>query len=53
MVEQFAAEGADDSFGEGVLPGRASSGENLGQAHAFHSLPELATVDAVAITERR
>ncbi len=51
VVEKLAAEGANDSFGERVLPGRAWRRENLGQAHALHSLPELATVDAVAVTE--
>ncbi len=49
VVEQFAAEGANDAFGERVLPGRARRSENLGHAHALHSSPELATVDAVAI----
>src|SRR5229473_5085258 len=32
VVEKLAAEGADDAFGEGVLPGRARRSENLGQA---------------------
>ncbi len=53
VVEQFAAEGANDAFGERVLPGRARRSENLGHAHALHSSPELATVDAVAIPQRR
>ena len=52
VVEQFASDGANDSLGEGVLPGReAWRSENLGRAHALHSSPELATVDAVAIAQ--
>src|SRR6266851_4303460 len=51
LVEQFAAEGANDAFGEGVLPGRAWRSENFGQPHALRSSPELATVDAVAIAQ--
>jgi hypothetical protein len=51
LVEQFASDGANDSLGEGVLPGRAWRSENLGRAHALHSSPELATVDAVAIAQ--
>ena len=44
VVEKLAAEGANDAFGEGVLPGRA-------WRSALHSPPELATVDAVAIAQ--
>jgi len=51
MVEQFVSDGANDSVGERVLPGRAWCGESLGRAHALHSSPELATVDAVAIAQ--
>ena len=51
VVEKFAAEGANDAFGEGVLPGRAWGSENLGQAHALHSSPKLAAVDVVAIAQ--
>ena len=51
VVEKLAADGADDSLGERVLPGRAWCSENLGQAHALRSSLELAPVDAVAITE--
>ena len=43
VVEKLAAEGSNDAFSEGVLPGRARRSENLGQAHALHSSPELAT----------
>ena len=32
VVEKLAAEGANDAFSEGVLPGRARRSENLGQA---------------------
>ncbi len=49
VVEQFASDGANDALGERVLPGRAWCGEHLGDAHAFHPLPELATIDAVTI----
>src|SRR5712692_10527748 len=52
VVEKLTADGADHAFVEGVLPGRAWRSENLGQAHALHSSPELATVDAVVITEQ-
>ncbi len=51
VVEKLAAEGANDAFTEGVLPGRARRSENLDRAHALHSSAELATVDAVAITQ--
>src|SRR5713226_919505 len=52
VVEQFASDGADQALGEGVLPRRARCGENLGRAHALHSLPKLAPEDAVAIAEQ-
>jgi len=51
LVEKLAAEGANDAFGEGVLPGRAWCGEHLGDAHAFHPSPKLAAVDVVAIAQ--
>ena len=51
VVEQFVSDGANDSLGERILPGRAWRSENLGQAHALHSSPELATIDAVAIAQ--
>lgn len=34
MVEKLAADGADDSFGERVLPGRAWRSENLATARS-------------------
>ena len=41
MVEQFTPDGADQPFGERVLPRRTWRGENLDDANSFHSLPEL------------
>ena len=41
VIEKFTADRADHAFGEGVLPRRAWRSENLGEAHALHSSPEL------------
>src|SRR6266852_9692697 len=45
VVEQFASDGAAQSLGERVLPGRAWCGEHLGDPHARHPSPKLAAVD--------
>src|SRR2546427_12176920 len=50
-VKELAADGADHAFGEGVLPGRAWCGENLGDANTLHPSSKLAAVDSVAIAE--
>ncbi len=52
MVEEFASDGADQTLGEGVLPGGARCRENLGNAHAFRASPELVAVNAVAIAKK-
>src|SRR5258708_30275964 len=51
MVEKLVADGADQSLGERVLPGRACCGEHLGDAHAPHPSPKLAAIDVVAIAQ--
>ncbi len=53
VVEQLAADGADHSLGEGVLPGGAWCRENLGDAQALHPSSKLAAVDAVAIAKEK
>src|SRR6266849_2743459 len=51
VVEQFASDGANDSLGERVLPGRAWCGEHFGDADASHPSPKLVAVDVVAIAQ--
>ena len=51
VVEEFASDGANHAFDEGVLPGRPRCGENLGDADALHPSPELVAVDAVTNPE--
>jgi len=52
VVEELAADCADYALGQGVLPRRSRSGENLGDADASHPLPKLGAVDTVAIAEQ-
>jgi hypothetical protein len=52
LVKKLTADGADHVLGEGVLPGRAWRSENLSQAHALHSSPELVTVAAIAVAQQ-
>ena len=52
VIQARAAEGADDPFGEGVLPGCAGGGEDLTNSHALDSPRELLAVDRVSITEQ-
>jgi len=51
VVEKLAADGADQSLGEGVLPRGAWCREDLVDVHALHPSPKLASVDAVAIVK--
>jgi transcriptional regulator with PAS, ATPase and Fis domain len=53
VVEKLAADGADQSLGEGVLLRGAWCREDLGDAHALHPSSKLAAVDAVAIAKER
>ncbi len=51
MVQQLAADGADQALSEGVLPEGAWCRYNLGDAHALHPSSKLAAMDAVAIAK--
>ncbi len=51
VVEELAPNRTDYPLDEGILPGRARCGENLGDADALHPSAKLAAVDAVSITE--
>ena len=51
VVEEFAPDRADHTLGEGVLPRRSRSSENLINAHDSHPLLKLGAVDAVAIAQ--
>jgi hypothetical protein len=52
MIEAVAADGADHSLHEGILPGCARGGEDLADAHALDSPRELLAVNHVSITEQ-
>jgi hypothetical protein len=52
MVEALAADGADHSLHEGILPGCARGGEDLADVHALDSSRELLAIDRVSITEQ-
>jgi len=53
VVEQLAADGANYALGEGVLPGRARCGEDLGDAHALHPSAKVDAVCAISIAEEK
>jgi hypothetical protein len=50
-IEAFAANGADDALGEGILPGSARCDDNLANAHALDPALEISAVDGIAIAE--
>jgi hypothetical protein len=52
VVEALAADRADDTLREGVLPGCAWGGGDLADRHTFDSPPELIAGDTVSITEQ-
>src|SRR5882762_5538827 len=51
VVEEFAADGADHAFDEGILPRGAWCSENLGDEHALRPSSKLTAVNAVAIAQ--
>ena len=53
MVQTLSAYGADDSFALRILPGRGGRDEDFVDAHAFDSLLEVVTVDAIAIADQK
>src|SRR5262245_48899191 len=44
-IEAFSPDGADDAFGEGILPGRARGDDDLANTHALHAALEVSGVD--------
>jgi hypothetical protein len=51
-IEAFAANGADDALGEGVLPGSLRRDEDLANPQPFHPLYEHVAVNGVPIAEQ-
>jgi hypothetical protein len=51
-IEALAANRADDALGEGILPGRARCGEDLGNAQALDPALEISAVAGIAIAEQ-
>ena len=51
VVEAFAADGADDPLGEGILPWRVRRDENLVKAQTIEATVEGVAVDRVTISE--
>jgi hypothetical protein len=51
MIEALAPDRADESLREGILPRAVGRGQDFTDSHAFHSLPERGTVDAIVIAE--
>src|SRR5213080_3752262 len=52
VIEAFPSNRADDALGEGILPGRSRSDEDLGQSQAFHPPYERVAVDGISIAEQ-
>src|SRR4029434_8943803 len=52
VIEAFPSNRSDDALGEGILPGRPRSDENLAHPQAFHPSCEHVAVDCVPITEQ-
>ena len=48
-IEAFAANGADDALGEGILPGSARGDDDLANAQALDPALEVSAVDGIAI----
>ena len=53
VVQAFAADGADDSFSVGILPGRSRRSGDFVGSHAFDAVLEIVAVDAVAIAKEK
>ena len=51
VIQALAADRADESLHERVLPRALRRGENLLDPHALYAVPKLLTVDAVAVTQ--
>jgi hypothetical protein len=51
VIQALAPDGADEPFREGILPRALRCREDLYDRHAFHAMPELPTVNLVAVAE--
>jgi Integrase core domain len=51
MIQALAPNRADEPLREGILPRAVGCREDLRDAHALYTMPELLAVDAVAIAE--
>jgi hypothetical protein len=51
-IEAFAAYGADDALGEGILPGSARGDDDLANAQVLDPALEISAVDGIAIAEQ-
>src|SRR5213083_2575112 len=52
VVQAFAADRADQAFGEGILPGGAGGDEDLTDSHLRDSASERVTIDRVPVAEQ-
>ena len=52
LIEAFPSNRPDDALGEGILPGRSRSDEDLACPQAFHPPCEHVAVDSVPIAEQ-
>ena len=50
-IEAVAADGADQAFDIGILPGRARGGEHLFDTEAVHTATEPGVIDVIAIAQ--
>ena len=53
MIEALAADGADEAFDVGILPGTARSRHDFFDAEAVDALSERVAVDAVAVVQEK
>ena len=53
VIQTFSAYGADHAFAVWILPWRAWCNKDFLDAHAFNSLLEVVTVDAIAIADEK
>ena len=51
MIQTLAPDRADESLREGILRRAVGRGQDFGDPHALHTLPEGVAVDRVAIAE--
>src|ERR1700719_1729192 len=52
MVDAFASDRSDQSFGEAVLPRRACSDRFVADAHGAQSVPDGSAVDLIPIADQ-